>query len=140
MSAKVLPHRLADGRCRDCGQHHSYSAPDNCTRCAIDRMRERGYGIVPHPVWQFEQAGSELWRHAAQGIRNGSIKSGRFYVMVGHNDGGSLGYPMGDLAPGEWETGTAATAHRIARGLIQRYPQVWVVTTVGCWNAARDPA
>lgn len=131
---KALPHRLRDGRCRDCGHHDSYSAPDTCARCALDRMRERGYGVVLDPVLRFDRGG-ELWRQTAMGIRNGGIRSGRFYVMVGHNDGGSLGLPMGDLSPAEWEAVTAQGAHRTARGLTQRYPQVWVVTTVGCWNA-----
>jgi hypothetical protein len=135
---KALPHRLADGRCRDCGQHDSYSAPDTCPRCTIDRMRDRGYEIVVNPVAQFVHVNDEMWRQVAADLQSGAIKSGRFYIVVGHGDGGSLGLPMGDLSPKEWEVATARTAHDTARLLTQRYPQVWVVTTVGCWNAVLD--
>jgi hypothetical protein len=100
-------------------------------------MRERGYEIVVNPIAQFVHVADEMWRHAATGIQNGSIKADRFYIMVGHNDGGSLGLPMGDLTAAEWEISSARTAQRVARTMTGRYPQVWVVTTVGCWNAAR---
>lgn len=134
MSTKALPHRLRDGRCRDCGHYDSYSAPDTCTRCALERMSERGYEIV-NPIQRWMAFGEELWRHVHQGILIGSIKSGRFYTKVGHNDGGPLITPLADCAP--WEFPTALAAHRGAQLLTERYPQVWVVTTVGCWNAVR---
>jgi hypothetical protein len=135
---RAMSHRLADGRCRDCGKHDSYSAPDSCPRCALDRMGDRGYEIVVNPVAQFVHVNDEMWRQVAADIQSGAIKSDRFYILVGHNDGGSLGLPMGDLSPKQWEVASAQTAHRTARSLIQRYPQVWVVTTVGCWNAVLD--
>lgn len=134
---RILPHRLPDGRCRECGHHDSFSAPDICCRCALDRMRERGYPIAADPVSQFERFGSEMWRQVATGIRNGSVKSDRFYVFVGYRDGGPLELPMGDLSAGQWEVASARTAHATAQALTARYPQVWVVTTVGCWNAVR---
>lgn len=134
---RPLSHRLTDGRCRECGQHDSYSAPDTCTRCAVDRMRDREYEIIYNPIAQLVHVNDEMWRQVAQGIQNGSVKAGRFYVFVGHNDGGSLVSPLGDLSPSEWEVPTATHARAAARTLASRYPQVWVVTTVGCWNATR---
>lgn len=136
MLVRPLSHRLSCGRCRDCGYYDSFSAPDGCTRCAVDRMREHGHEIVVNPVAQFAHVADELWREVAAGIQNGSIKSDRFYIMVGHNDGGCLSPPLGDLSPGDWEVGNARMARTIAVGLARRYPQVWVVTTVGCWNAS----
>lgn len=133
---KALPHRLRDGRCRDCGHHDAYSAPDTCSRCAVQRMAERGYRVEPDPVRRFDHYGHELWRAVAHGIRSGAVKSGRFYVYVGHNDGGALELPLGDLAPGGWELPAARVAHTLAQAMTQRYPQAWVVTTVGCWEAA----
>jgi hypothetical protein len=134
---KILPHRLRDGRCRDCGMHDTYAAPDSCPRCALERMRERGYPIVREPVVQFLVMGDEMWRRAAEGIKTGTIKSDRFYVMIGHNDGGTLLPPIGELVPNNGEMSSAKAAHLVAASLTQRYPQAWVVTTVGCWNAVR---
>jgi hypothetical protein len=132
---RPLPHRLGDGRCRDCGQHDSYTAPDTCARCAIDRMRERGYEIVVNPIAQFVHVNDEMWRLVATGLQDGSIKSDRFYVFIGHNDGGPLELPVGEVSAAQWGFAGAAGAQTVARALTQRYPQVWVVTTVGCWNA-----
>jgi hypothetical protein len=137
---KALPHRLRDGRCRDCGQYDLRSAPDTCTRCAIERMTDHGYEIIVNPVAQFIHVNDEMWRVAAHMLLDGSIKSGSFYLFVGHNDGGSLGLPMGDMSPAQWEVANARVATETAEALTQRYPQVWVVTTVGCWNAVRTGA
>ncbi len=136
--SRPLPHRLAGGQCRDCGQYDSWTAPDTCQRCAIDRMEDRGYEVVRDVVGQYERYATEMWREAAAGIKSGAIKSGRFYLMIGHNDGGPLTLPMGDLSPADWEIAGARRAQALALDLAERYPQVWVVTTVGCWAAVRN--
>jgi hypothetical protein len=139
--SRPLPHRIEQGRlagaCRDCGTHDAYSAPDTCCRCALERMGERDYEIVVNPIAQFVHVADEMWRLVAAGLQSGAIKSDRFYVYVGHNDGGSLGLPMGDhdLSPDNWCTPSARAAQQTALALTGRYSQVWVVTTVGCWNA-----
>jgi len=133
---KTLPHRLRDGRCRDCGKSDATSAPDSCTRCALERYSTRGYAVVADPVTRFEVQGVELWRIVAQALRSGRIRSDRFYLYVGFDDGDPLDLPTdGDC--NTWVFPGAAGAQAIARALTQRYPQVWVVTTVGCWNAVR---
>lgn len=138
---KQLPHRIEHGRragqCRDCGHHDAYSAPDTCPRCALERMTDLGREVVTDPQGLLEHYGTELWRQPAADLTSGAVKSGRFYIYVGHGDGGSLGLPMGDLSPGGWEVATSRAAMNTAAALLQRYPQVWIVTTVGCWNAAR---
>lgn len=134
---RARPHRLRNGQCVDCGHHDSYSAPDTCPRCALDRMHEQGHGVAPDPVRQFELFGSEMWRQVATGITNGSIKSGRFYLFAGYHDGGALELPMGDVSAAQWETASARTAQASGEALTDRYKQVWVVTTVGCWNVIK---
>lgn len=134
---KHLPHRLGNGKCRDCGQFDSRSAPASCARCALDRMRDDGHEIVVNPVAQFVHVNDEMWREVAAALMGNRFKSDRFYIVVGHNDGGSLSLPMGDLQPAQREVSNARTAQLTAQDLTARYPQVWVVTTVGCWNAVQ---
>lgn len=129
---KYLPHRLSDGRCRDCGRLVASTAPDTCARCALERYGDQGFSIVQNPVAAFEQELRETWRILAQEIRAGQIPPNRFYVWVGHGDGGPLDRPAEDLDGGPFADAT--TAHEMAMQLISRYPQVWVVTNVGCWN------
>lgn len=112
------------------------SAPDGCTRCALERYSTRGYTVVADPVYRFEVHGMELWRVVARDLRSGAIRSDRFYLYVGLDDGGPLDLPT-DADRATWVFPGAAGAQTIARALTQRYPQVWVVTTVGCWNAVR---
>jgi hypothetical protein len=87
-----------------------------------------------NPVAAF-LAGREQWRVVAQDLTSGRIKSGAFYVYIGHGDGGPLELPVGDLDPGDWQHNSASLAHELAVALLQRYSQSWVVTTVGCWSA-----
>jgi hypothetical protein len=130
---KTLPHRLRDGRCRDCGHHDSKSAPDTCPRCTIDVLTEDGYRVELDPGRQFF-AGAEMWHVVAYDLKSGAIKSGRFYVYVGLDDGESLTLPLGELSPEQWTVPHARTAKAVAQALTERYAQVWIVTTVGCWN------
>lgn len=135
---KALPHRLRDGRCRDCGMLEFSSAPATCCRCALELMAELGYQVIEEdPVRLFEQHLLELWRQPAADMRNNIIKADRFQVYVGHNDGGSLVRPIDDVIPGAWQLATRPAAQRLAQDLLARYPQVWVVTTVGSWNAVK---
>lgn len=133
---RILPHRLRDGRCRDCGRLDATSAPDTCPRCALERYSSRGYSVVADPVDRFEVQGVELWRIVSQALRSGVIRSDRFYLYVGFDDGAPLDVPT-DGDRDAWVFAGAAGAQTIARALTQRYSQVWVVTTVGCWNAVR---
>lgn len=133
---RPLPHRLRDGRCRDCGQHSPYSAPNGCCRCALERMAERGYQVVDDPAGRFLHLIEERWRLVAAGLSSGRIRSDRYYLYAGMDDGGPLDLPT-DGEIGTWTFADAHTAHSIALALLERYEQVWVVTTVGCWNAAR---
>jgi hypothetical protein len=133
MRWKVLPHRLSDGRCRDCGTYSAYSAPQSCCRCGLERFADDGCTVQPNPVAAF-QAGYELWRTVAIDLTSGKLKSGSFYPYIGHNDGAPLEPPMGDLDPADWQVDLASLAHELGLALALRYPQVWVVTTVGCWN------
>lgn len=140
---KVLPHRLAEGirrgQCRDCGQHDATSAPDTCPRCALERYRDEGYDTIENPVSAFELQGREKWRAISQQLRSGQIRSGRFYLFVGHNDGGALERPLDELLDIEREIAHAPVAHEVGLDLTRRYQQVWVVTTVGAWNVTSGP-
>lgn len=135
---KILPHRLAGGRCRDCGQYDAYSAPENCPRCAFERFRDAGFFTILDPVSAFENQGRERWRTVAQQLRSGRIRSGRFHLFVGHDDGGPLEpvlpevLPAGQVPVSDWSSDAYATA----TALTGRYPQVWVVTTIGCWSVS----
>lgn len=133
---KILPHRLRDGRCRDCGMSDATAAPDTCPRCALERYSSRGYSVVADPVARFEIQGVEQWRIVAQALRAGTIRSDRFYLYVGCDSDDPLDRPT-DGDRNTWVFPGAAGAQTIARALTQRYSQVWVVTTVGCWNAVR---
>lgn len=136
---KDLPHRLsADhptraGQCRDCGWLEPGSAPDTCARCAMQRYAAQGFFVLANPVLAFEQQGRELWRGVAKDLRAGQIATNRFYLWVGHGDGGPLERASDEVLP-EREFIEATVAHETALDLTRRYPQIWVVTTVGCWN------
>ena len=136
MSRRVLPHRLRDGRCRDCGKIDNSSAPGGCCRCAVERHRERGYPVVTDALDRFDNHAVELWRRVAADLRSGAIRSDRFYLYVGHGDGGSLDLPT-DGDTGTWVFPGAPEAQAIGKALAQRYPDVWIVTTVGCYSAVR---
>lgn len=131
---KVLPHRLADGRCRDCGRLVAGSAPETCTRCALERYGDVGFFTIANPVVAFEEQGRELWRQVAQQLRAGQLRADRFYLFVGHDDGEPLERPLDELLDNERDFAHAQTAHETGLDLTRRYPQVWVVTTVGCWS------
>lgn len=135
--SRPLPHRKSTGQCRECGTYDAQGAPGSCCRCALERMDDRDYQVIVDMTRRWMSMGDELWRQVHPDILTGAIKSDRFYLYVGHNDGGSLGLPMGDLTAQQWAVLDARTAHATAQALTQRYPQVWVVTTVGCWNAVR---
>lgn len=131
---KVLPHRRATGQCIDCGHHDARSAPDTCPRCAIESYRDRGFFTIANPVTAFELQARELWRLVAQDLRSGKMRSGRFYIWIGHGDGGPLERPLDELVPGEQDFIGASRAHEVALQLARRHPQVWIVTTVGGWD------
>ncbi len=131
---KVLPHRLSGGRCRDCGRHDARSAPDTCPRCAVERYGDVGFFVIVNPVAAFEEHGRELWRQVSQQLRSGQLRSDRFYLFVGHGDGGPLERPLDELLDNERAFAHAQAAHETGLDLTRRYPQVWVVTTVGCWS------
>lgn len=136
------PHRVTSGRragqCRDCGGYDARNSSQTCCRCALERYGDAGHQIALDPQRLLERHGNELWRQVAQGLSTGALRSGRFYVYVGNNDGGPLTAPMGDTDyPAGWGYPDAVTAQSTAGYLLaQRYSQAWVVTTVGCWNAA----
>lgn len=140
---KVLPHRIPSGRregqCRDCGQHDPTAAPRTCTRCSLEFYGDLGYDTIVNPVTAFEDQGRELWRVIAQQLRAGQLRSGQFYVFVGHGDGGPLERPLDELQSNEQVIAYADIAHETALDLTRRYPQVWVVTTVGAWHVTTDP-
>lgn len=140
---KVLPHRiptgLRAGQCRDCGQHDPTAAPETCPRCALERYSDLGYDTIVNPVVAFEDQGREQWRVIAQQLRAGRLRSGSFYIFVGYGDGGPLERPVDELADVTREWSCADMAHETALDLVRRYPQVWVVTTVGAWNVTTDP-
>jgi hypothetical protein len=94
---KVLPHRLNDGRCRDCGRHVAATAPDTCCRCAIERYKDLGHPTIANPVNAFELHGREMWRLPAIALRSGEMRSGMFYPWIGHADGGTLERPLDEL-------------------------------------------
>lgn len=131
---KVLPHRLSDGKCRDCGRYAAITAPDNCPRCMLELRRDAGFFTIENPVAAFEQQGREMWREVARQLRCGDLRSGRFYLWIGHGDGGPLERPLDELLPNERVFSDATLAHETGLDLTRRYPQVWVVTTVGCWD------
>lgn len=137
---RILPHRIGgpEGPCRDCGRYESYSAPEGCTRCAVERFKDAGFHIMADPVAAFEVMGRERWRVVAQQLRSGQIRSGHFYVFVGHNDGGPLERPPAEVFPAgqAGELAFAKDAYDTGLGLVERYPQVWIVTTVGCWSVS----
>lgn len=135
---KILSHRLRDGRCRDCGTFDSGSAPLSCPRCALEVMRELGHPILIDPRAAFA-AGHELWRWVVADLQAGIIKADRFFVYVGHDDGEPLGLPEEGVVPGGSTRMTRPGIQALATDLTARYPGVWVVTTVGCWNAVRLP-
>lgn len=143
--SRPKPHRLSSGpragQCRDCGGYDAFTAPQTCCRCALERYDELGYQVVLDPKARLERYAEEMWRQVALQIFTGSVRSDRFYVFVGHNDGGPLVLPPEDEAAqglDVWAMPGAHTAHATAKYLLeQRYPQAWVVTTVGCWNVAR---
>lgn len=138
------PHRLDGGpragQCRDCGTYDMSSAPLTCCRCALERYGALGHEIIVNPVAQFVHVNDEMWRQVTQDLSGGVIRSDRFYIYIGHNDGGPLTLPAGGVAGFEaegWATPDAPGAHVSAKYLLEnRYPQAWVVTTVGCWNVA----
>lgn len=140
---KVLPHRLSsgirEGQCRDCGHHDPTSAPDTCPRCALERYGDEGYDTIENPVAAFELQGREKWRVVSRQLRSGQLRSGRFYLFVGHDDVDVLERPASELfdADREWEI--ADLAHETGLDLTRRYRQVWVVTTVGAWNVTSGP-
>jgi hypothetical protein len=133
---KVLPHRLGlgprEGQCRDCGRLVVTTAPDSCARCALERYSDQGFVTVTNPVVLFEEQGWELWRGVAQDLPAGQIAVNRFYLWVGHGDAGPLERAPDELVP-EREFAHASRAHQAGVDLTGRYPQVWVVTIVGCW-------
>lgn len=133
---KVLPHRLRDGRCRDCGTFDASSSPDTCTRCSLEIMGNLGYQVAeaPQRLWQVYER--ELWRVAGTDQVSGKLRSDRFHAYVGINDGAPLEPPEGPI-PGAWIQGSRNAARLLSEQLQDRYPQVWVVTTVGSWNAVR---
>lgn len=136
---KVLPHRLNDGRCRDCGRHVPGTAPQTCPRCAIERAHDEGLFTIVNPVVAFEEQGRESWRGVAGELRAGRMRSGHFYLWIGHGDGGPLERPLDELLSNEREFARADTAHETGLDLTERYPQVWVITTVGGWCVTSDP-
>lgn len=135
---KVLPHRIPggarEGQCRDCGQYDYTSAPETCARCAIERYSDAGFYIIVNPVSAFELQGRELWRKVSRQLRTGQLRSERFYLFVGHNDGAPLQRPLTELLDIEREIAFADVAHETGLDLTRRYQQVWVVTTVGGWD------
>ncbi len=135
---KVLPHRITEGRragqCRDCGRQDVASAPNTCPRCMIERYGDRGHFTIVDPVSAYEVQGRELWRQVAHDLRAGQLRSDRFYIWIGHGDGGPLERPLDELLDNEREFGNARVAHETALDLTCRYPQVWVITTVGGWD------
>jgi hypothetical protein len=136
---KVLPHRLADGRCRDCGRLVATTAPQGCPRCAIERAFDEGMFTILNPVVAFEDQGRELWSEVAMKMRSGKIRSGHFYIWIGHGDGLPLEQPIDELLSNEQEFANASTAQETALDLARRYPQVWVITTVGGWCVTTHP-
>jgi hypothetical protein len=137
---KILPHRVPAGRragqCRDCGQYDITAAPDACTRCALERYQEAGFFTIRDPVAAFEIENRERWRQVAQQLRTGRVRADLFYLFVGLDDGGPLEPPPDELLPRERAFAHASRAHEAGMVLTARYPQVWVVTTVGCWSVA----
>lgn len=131
---RPLPHRTGRGACRECGMFDLYSAPDNCARCALARYAERGYRIVGDPVYLLERELQLMWTRIAHDLSRGSLRSGSFCVYVGYGDGAELVPPNGDLSPREREFVSHRAAQAAGQALLQRYPQVWVMTTVGGWN------
>jgi hypothetical protein len=137
---KVLPHRLNDGRCRDCGRHVAATAPDTCCRCAIERYKDLGHPTIANPVNAFELHGREMWRLPAIALRSGEMRSGMFYPWIGHADGGTLERPLDELLDNGREVAHASVAHETALDLTRRYSQVWVLTTVGGWDMRPLPS
>jgi hypothetical protein len=135
---RILPHRIGgeDGRCRDCGRHDLGTAPDTCTRCAVKRYGNAGFFTMIDPVAAFELEGRDQWRNVSQQLRNGQLRSGRFYLFVGHDTGEPLERPPDELLSSEREIAHAQIAHEVGLDLTRRYQQVWVVTTVGCWSVS----
>lgn len=136
MTPKALPHRLRNGQCRECGKYDLSSAPRTCVRCALEVMSGIRYEVVDAPNRLFEVRGWELWRTAAADMASGRLRADRFHLYVGHNDGAPLERPEG-LPPGLDSALTYSAAQALAADLQQRYPQVWVVTTLGSWNTIR---
>jgi hypothetical protein len=132
MEGAAAPHRRRRGalpRLRQVGGHV-------CARCALERYRDAGFFIITDPVSAFEIQGRERWRQVAQQLRSGQIRSGRFYLFVGHDDGGPLERPLNVLLDSEQEITLASVAYETGLDLTRRYQQVWVVTTVGCWSVS----
>jgi hypothetical protein len=139
---KVLPHRRTGknaGQCRDCGQYDVRSAPDTCPRCAIESYADQGCTVVLNPVDAFERDGWELWRNVAKQLRQGQIRSDRFYVFIADGDGGPLRRPVDELLDIERELPHCLVAHEIGLDLSRRHQQVWIVTTVGSWCVTSGP-
>jgi hypothetical protein len=135
--SKILPHRLQNGRCRDCSMFDPSSAPATCTRCSLEIMGRLGYVVVeesPARLWTVRNY--ELWRVAGGDQVSGRLQADRFYLYVGHNDGGPLEPPPDLVSESHCQTDRIA-ARALAAELVKRYPQVWVVTTVGSWNAIK---
>lgn len=133
---KPLPHRKSTGECRDCGMIQPSSAPTTCCRCALEIMSNAGHHVQLSPAQLFADFGWEMWRVAAHDMRRGKLKSDRFHLYVGHADGGPLEPAPAEIV-GDWQVPTRVAAQALGGHLADRYPQVWVVTTVGSWNAVK---
>lgn len=76
----------------------------------------------------------QRWLRVVDDMATGWVKSDRFYVYVGEDDDGPLGLPLGSERPEGEVFPTVTQAGLACARWAARYPEVWVVTTAGCWR------
>lgn len=134
-----IPNRLSDGRCPFCGSQADVTMPP-CSRCWLAKFDEDLHEVLVWPQIDRMHANGEfkpidLWRSALNHHSLGWFSPGKFYIYTAWPDG-RLVQSMEQSKPYAY----GALAQQDAEDLYFRhYENVWVLSSLGAWNAAPPP-